>query len=329
MTAAGLPFQSVAAAPIVGVAPHKLPLHAARLLRGLIACMGLIGRRRPDAILVTGGYVSVPVAVAAWLRRVPLAVFLPDVVPGRAVALAAALADLIMVSREEATAVVKGRRVIVTGYPVRSAIRTARSDASRDHFGVPRRGNVLLVFGGSQGARRINEAVVAAAGPLLDDAWIIHVTGHLDHDMVVEARRGMGPKRAARWIVRSYLGDADMAAALAAADLAVSRAGAAVLGEFPARGLPAILVPLELAAGHQANNAAVLAGAGAAVVLDNAGLSGDVLAEAVGGLFSDPARRASMAAAAATLDEPGAAAAVWQGFAALASRDASLEGRAQ
>jgi UDP-N-acetylglucosamine--N-acetylmuramyl-(pentapeptide) pyrophosphoryl-undecaprenol N-acetylglucosamine transferase len=128
---------------------------------------------------------------------------------------------------------------------------------------------------------------------------------------------------ASRWHVHEYLGGADMALALAAADLVISRAGASILGEYPARGLPALLVPLGIAGGHQSANARVLEEAGAAIVIPNDRVDGHRLVDAVNELLDDPARLRAMAEASRGLDTPGAAERIWAAVADLALREAA------
>jgi UDP-N-acetylglucosamine--N-acetylmuramyl-(pentapeptide) pyrophosphoryl-undecaprenol N-acetylglucosamine transferase len=321
----GVRFRALDAGPIVGVSPVRLVANGGRILHGALQAWRLMGRERPDAVLVTGGYVSVPVAVAARLRSVPLVVFLPDVVPGRAVRLMAAMARRVAVSTARSLAYFPGGRALETGYPVRPEIRAADRRASRARLGLSPFGRVLLAFGGSRGARTINNAVLASIPCLVDRAEVLHVTGRLDFDAVERARAQMAPATTKRYHAYAYLEADDMAAALAACDLVVSRAGAAVLAEYAARGLPAILVPLAIAGGHQAANAAALVDAGAAVAVADANLTPEALTAAVTGLLADPAKLEAMASASRALDRPDAARAVWQVTeqAALASHSAA------
>jgi UDP-N-acetylglucosamine--N-acetylmuramyl-(pentapeptide) pyrophosphoryl-undecaprenol N-acetylglucosamine transferase len=271
-----------------------------------------MARSRPDVVLVTGGYVCVPVALAARLRAVPVVVFLPDVVPGRAVRLIAALSSRVATSSERSFRFLPAGKAVETGYPVRAAVRAADRLSARRRFGIGADSPLLLVFGGSRGARRINEALLATAPRLLEQMAIIHVAGRLDFDAVARASGAFAPALAERYRVFPFLDAEDMSLALAAADLAVSRAGAAVMGEYPARGLPAILVPLAIAAGHQSANAAVLVEAGAATVIDDADLTGSALAGSVTALLRDPARLAAMSAASRRIDKPEAARSIWR-----------------
>jgi UDP-N-acetylglucosamine--N-acetylmuramyl-(pentapeptide) pyrophosphoryl-undecaprenol N-acetylglucosamine transferase len=306
-----MPFEAVSAGPIVGVGPIELVHSALKLVRGTWQSWRLLGRIRPDCVLVTGGYVCVPVAFGAWLRRIPLAVFLPDVRPGRAVSLVAKIADRVAVTSESAVRHLPRGKTLVTGYPVRRAVRNATRAEARRRFGLADDRPVVLVFGGSQGARSLHEAVAAAATRLLGSASLLHIAGARGHEAARDARQTLPHELRAEYQLSEYLHDEDMAAALAAADLVVSRAGAAVLGEFAARGLPAVLVPLPIAGGHQRLNADVLAEAGAAVIVTDDQLDGESLADTVERILADDQRLADMARASRSLDRPDAAERVW------------------
>jgi UDP-N-acetylglucosamine--N-acetylmuramyl-(pentapeptide) pyrophosphoryl-undecaprenol N-acetylglucosamine transferase len=318
VTARGLDFRSVSAGSLVDASPARFARNSLALARGSWQAFGALGRDRPDVALVTGGYTSVPVAVAAWLRRLPLAVYLPDVVPGLAVRLIARLADRVLVTSEAARAHLPAAKVVATGYPVRAELRRAERVASRRRLGLPPDGLVLLVFGGSQGARHINQALLRLAPEVLPLAEVVHVSGRTDADAVAAAHAALPAELAARHHLYSYLDTDDMAAALAAADLVVCRAGAATLGELPARGLPAILVPLAISRRHQDANAAVLAEAGAAVWVADEELDTDRFREVLLELLADPARRQAMGEAARRLDRPEAARAIWRELERLA-----------
>jgi UDP-N-acetylglucosamine--N-acetylmuramyl-(pentapeptide) pyrophosphoryl-undecaprenol N-acetylglucosamine transferase len=311
VSARGLVFRPLAAAPLVGVGPLGALRNLVTLARGTAQAWHAAAVDRPSAALVTGGYVSVPVALAAWLRRIPLLVYLPDVRPGRAVATIAKIADCVAVTVPEACGELPAGKCVVTGYPVRPALRAVDRAAGRAALGLAADRPVLLVFGGSQGARRLNEAVVAAAPELLGRCQVVHLTGPKDLAAVRAARGELPGELARHWHAHEYLHDAEMAAALAGSDLAVCRAGAATLGELPAVGLPAVLVPLPISGGHQAPNARVLEAAGAAEVVPDAELDGPRLLAVVGSLLGSPGRLAAMAEAMARLDRPGAAEAIW------------------
>jgi UDP-N-acetylglucosamine--N-acetylmuramyl-(pentapeptide) pyrophosphoryl-undecaprenol N-acetylglucosamine transferase len=290
---AGLAFEAIDAAGIRGRGPLQAVHNLLRLAWGVSQAYRIIGRFQPNAILTTGGYVSAPVAVAGRLAHVPLVIYLPDVVPGLAIRVLARFAQVVAVSVEQSRAYLPSAKVQVTGYPVRRDLLTAVRERARERLGLASEEPVVLVFGGSRGARRINQAVSAALDSLLALARIVHVSGRLDIDELTRQRESLPPNLKERYHLFEYLHD-EMIDALAAADLAVSRAGAATLGEFPARSLPAVLVPYPYAGAHQAENAAVLADRGAAVVVRDEDLTGERLLDTVQGLLADKERLAAM-----------------------------------
>lgn len=322
VTARGVAFEPVATGPIVGAGALGTLRSAWRMAAGTATAWRAMRAGRPDVVLVTGGYVSVPAALAARLARVPLVVFLPDVRPGRAVAAIARLADRILVTHGDARAHLPAGRVTVTGYPVRPAVRAAVRADARTRLGLAPDERLLLVFGGSQGARRLNEAVAAAAPRLAGRCAILHAAGPHGIEAARARREALPDGARARYRLEAFLDEAAMADALAAADLAVCRAGASTLGELPARALPSILVPLPISGGHQWPNARVLEGAGAAVVVPDEALDGERLADEVLALLDAPDRLDGMRRAAAALDAPRAAEAIGAALARLAERAA-------
>ena len=254
----------------------------------------LLGELRPAAVLGGGGYVAGPVGLAAVLRRVPLVLSEADSHLGltnRVLARAARRVCLAFPIDGRS-----GARYRVTGRPVPA--RDGDRAAARARFGLGADEQLLLVFGGSLGARSINEAAFAAFAAQAP-CRVLHVSGQRDHGDL--AARDHGP----HYDLQPYLGD--FGDALAAATLTVARSGGSVF-EIAAAGLPAILVPYPSAAGdHQAGNAAWMERAGAAVVVPDAELSGPGLAELAGALLADPERLAAMGAAASSLARPDAA----------------------
>ncbi len=302
---AGFPFRGIAAGALRGKSPWAIALNLARLGLGLAQSIAVLRSFRPGAVLATGGYVSVPVAAAAWLLRVPSLVYLPDVEPGLAVRLLSRLVGRVAVTCEESRRFLPAGKTVVTGYPVRAQLRSMDKAEARRLLGLPQDGRVLLVLGGSRGARSVNVAVSRALESLLEICVIVHSSGAMDYD-AMKAKRGALPlPQRERYRLYPYL-SAELAAALSAADLAVSRAGASTMGEFPAFGLPSLLVPYPFAGAHQRRNADHLASRGAAVVLDNADL--DRLPGLVAQLLGDDERLRGMAHATSVVARPTAAA---------------------
>lgn len=305
VTREGIEFEAIEGAAVVGVGLWRGGLGLARLAWGALQAMGIIRRFRPDALFVTGGYTAISVAIACRLMRIPIVVYLPDIEPGSAVRVVARFAATVAVTAEESRKYLANQRVVVTGYPVRPSIANAERTAAARHFGLRGDRPVVMVFGGSRGARSINMAVLGVLEELLDICELIHVSGSLDWQAVEEKRGHLPPGKQALYHAFPYLHD-DMGLAMSAADLAVARAGASVLGELPMLGLGAILVPYPYAWRYQKVNADYLATRGAAVRLKDEELS-MTLASTIRELLNDPQRMAAMKSAARALATPDAA----------------------
>lgn len=304
---AGIAFTAVPAAGIHGVGPRQLPGNLWRLALGVPAARREIARFQPDVLLFTGGYVGVPVALAAGRR--PKVVFVPDIEPGLALKFVSRGAAAVCVTAEESRPFYSAsRRVVVSGYPVRADLRTVGRAEARARLGLDSDGPVLLVSGGSRGARSINTAVWSCLEDLLQSAQVVHVTGELDWPRVDAVRQRLEGTLGRRYHPHAYLHE-EMGLALAAADLAVARAGASALGELPLFGLPAALVPYPHAWRYQRLNAQHLARSGAAVVLDDGALGAELL-PTVRSLLGDAERLRSMSEAARRLSRPEAAPAI-------------------
>lgn len=275
-----------------------------RLLASLPQALARLLRWRPDVIYTTGGYVAIPILAAAALLRIPSLLWEGNRVPGRSVRLSARLAAVRAVSYASAQ---PGLPVptYLTGTPIRELGGVDPAEA-RQRLGIPLGLPVMLVFGGSQSVRRLDEAMAVAMADLVERCAIVHVTGPSSFARAQE-RRGLLPAEyQARYQPFSFLHE-DMAAALTVADLLVGRAGSSTLAEAAAAGLPMIVVPYPHAAAHQRANAAEMVAAGAAVLVEDADLDGQALLAASDLLRSD--RLATMATAARSLGRPGATAA--------------------
>jgi undecaprenyldiphospho-muramoylpentapeptide beta-N-acetylglucosaminyltransferase len=300
----GIAFTAVPAAGVHGVGPRQLPGNLLRLARGVPAARRVISRFQPDVLLFTGGYVGVPVSLAAGRR--PKVAYVPDIEPGLALKVVSRGAHAVCVTAEEGRGFYPSRqRVVVTGYPTRPALQQADKPQARLRLGLQEEIPVLLVFGGSRGARSINEALWSCLQDVLATAQVVHVTGELDWPRVAAIREHLEGALGRRYHPYAYLHE-KMGLALAAADLAVARAGASTLGELPLFGLPAALVPYPYAWRYQALNAEHLARNGAAIVLEDPKL-GEQLLPTVRSLLGDAGRLQGMAEAARRLARPEAA----------------------
>jgi UDP-N-acetylglucosamine--N-acetylmuramyl-(pentapeptide) pyrophosphoryl-undecaprenol N-acetylglucosamine transferase len=279
----------------------------------------ILAAERPAAILTTGGYVAVPVLLAAAPLRIPVVLWEGNAIPGRAVRTTARLADALAVSYEAAGRALAAAHVptYVTGTPIRDVTEIGRAEA-RQRLDLPPDVPVILIFGGSQAVRRFNAAVAGALPRLVERVHVLHVTGDSAYAAALTERERLPVERRDRYRPFPFLRE-DMLAALVATDLVVGRAGSSTLAEVTALGIPSVIVPYPHAGAHQGANAATLADAGAARVVPDEAFDANELVGATELLFDDAARSA-MAAAARGLGRPGAADAVAALTLALAAR---------
>jgi UDP-N-acetylglucosamine--N-acetylmuramyl-(pentapeptide) pyrophosphoryl-undecaprenol N-acetylglucosamine transferase len=293
--------------PIAGFTRRPSPALVRALLlaaRAPRACAGILAARRPDVVLGGGSYVAGPMVFAAARRRIPAAVMEADAHLGLANRLAAPFARRVFLSfplpgRD-------GLKYRVTGRPIPARSRPTSREEGRRVFGLPADGPVLLVFGGSLGARLLNELAVEAFAA--DGPAVLHLCGTRDFE---ELRL-----RVSRPDYRLVGFTEEFGAALGAADLVLARAGGSVW-ELAAAGKPAVLVPGEFAtAGHQAKNAAYFAGGGAVVVPE---AEVERVPSLLRSLLDDPERLDEMAAAIRRLARPNAADEIAEELVALAA----------
>jgi UDP-N-acetylglucosamine--N-acetylmuramyl-(pentapeptide) pyrophosphoryl-undecaprenol N-acetylglucosamine transferase len=311
---AGFPLEVVEALPFarrLSLATLRAPITA---LRAAARSRGVI--RGADVVLGMGGYVSVPVSLAARRERVPLVLHEQNALPGLANRLAARWARAVAVSfGETADRFPRRARTVLTGNPVREEVVRVRGDrdalaaAARRELGLEEERRTLVVFGGSQGALRLNRAGIDLASLLDDrgDLQLLLITGPRHHEEV----RRLLPRRGAALLVRTapFLERMEMAYALA--DLVLSRAGATTVAELAVCGLPAILVPYPYATGrHQEANARALERAGGAVVLLDDAATGEALGRRILSILDDAGRLLSMARSSERFGRPEAADAV-------------------
>ncbi len=301
---AGIPFTSIPAAGMHGVGWRKTPGNAMQLMRGWRAARSLIREYQPDVLFFTGGYVAVPVAFAGGKTRT--ACFVPDVEPALALQVISRRSDIIAITTDESRMYYKkGKKIIVSGYPTRWDAATHHREDARKSFDLEEGPPVILVFGGSRGARSINTALWNVLPEVLALAEVLHITGELDWPETSSRQVELPADLVHRYHPYAYLHE-EMASALAAADLVVSRAGAATMGEYPLFGLPAVLVPYPHAWRYQKTNASFLEREGAAIVLEDTALP-ERLLPVLRGLLSDDARLSAMSAASRSLARPDAA----------------------
>ncbi|HUS69389.1 MAG TPA: undecaprenyldiphospho-muramoylpentapeptide beta-N-acetylglucosaminyltransferase [Anaerolineae bacterium] len=302
---AGLPFRGISTARFEEATPWTLPLRLARLARGTIQSINIMDEFQPQALLATGGYVCAPPMLAARIKRVPSVMYLPDLRPGMAIRLLGRYATLVAVSFDRSRSYFARGKAVVTGYPVRKELLEADKSASRRRLGLDEDKKVVLVLGGSQGAHSINAAISSALADLVEVCQIVHISGEADAPWLCSRRSELPKSVAQRYRVYPYLHE-EMIDALAAADLAVARAGAATTGEFPALGLPSILVPYPYAGLHQNLNADHMVDHEAAIRVDDADLAQGILGETIFGLLTHEERLSQLADGARRLAQPDA-----------------------
>lgn len=306
---AGLTLQRITGGAIVGVPLTTALKNGVKLAWSVVLSGRIMKQFRPDVVFLTGGYMSVPVALAAWLRRIPALVYLPDLEPGAAIKFIGRFVQTIAATfQESAQYFPAGKEVVETGYPVRVELRQAatldKSEALRVFNLTPER-KTLFVFGGSRGARSINNALMRRLPNYLETFQVIHISGTLTWSDV-EAYTQQLPDHLKRYYrPYPYLHE-EMGAAFRAADLIVARAGASMLGEGPMFGTPAILVPYPHAWRYQKVNADYLAERDAAVRLDDEKLETE-LWPTVSELMKNDGKRNQMVQAAYELRSPNAA----------------------
>lgn len=299
---AGLRFETVpAVAKPPTLSPRMLPF-LGKLWFSARHCRRLLRDFGADAVLGMGGFTSLPPVYAA--HRLGLRTFIHDsnARPGRANVLTSRFCTRVFLGMDAARQYFHGRPCETTGTPVRPEILSLPDRrAAAAHFGLDPQRPIIVVTGGSQGARRLNELAAAAAADLPPDTQVLHIAGTLDFQRVSDIAR----HRAGYHV----LGFCDhMGAAYAVADLIIARAGASSLTEIAQAGRPAILVPYPYAADdHQTRNAEVFATAGAAKLVQERDLSATRLATLADDILNRPAIRADMAAAARALAVPDAA----------------------
>jgi len=325
-----IPYETIPAAGVHGVGLRHLPGNLLQLLRGFFKSRKLLDTFRPNVLLFTGGFIAVPMALAAI--KYPSLLFVPDIEPGLALKSIARFADHIAVSAEDSFKFYsRSDNISITGYPVRKDLKRWNKQQALQLLGLKPNIPILFVFGGSKGARSINHALEPIIETLLQTMQVIHITGKLDWDEYEHKKKDMienkvDPDLVERYKVFPYLHE-QMGAAFNVADLVVSRSGASILGEFPAFGLPAILVPYPHAWQYQYVNAEYLETQGAAIIVRDGELSKKLLST-ISEVMRNPYKREEMSQAMRKLDKPEAAENIYRLLKGLVFQSAK-EGREQ
>jgi len=269
--------------------------------RGFIQAFGILKSWKPDVVIGTGGFVCGPVVLAAALKKIPTLIHEQNALPGITNRILAKFVDRVAVTFKESLKYFPpSPKIILTGLPVRPEILSASRQEGLKKLGIESSRFLLLSFGGSRGARRINKAMVSVLKRYGGERGlhVLHVTGTSGYDEFLQDCRTAGIDLAnnGNFTITPYL--YNMQDALAAADLVVSRAGAATCAEITALGIPAILVPYPFAAeNHQEYNALALEKEGAAIMILDHELKGDLLCSTIDALLKDRSKLSSMAEA--------------------------------
>ncbi len=293
--AQGFQFQSILAQGFMG----KPMLGKVRALfyifAGIFQSISHLKRFSPDLVIGIGGYTAGPVMMAAFLLRIKRVILEPNLIPGMMNKVLAPFVHLTVTAFHETKHFLRARNIACLGVPVRAEIlgvKTARADAQK----------TLLILGGSQGAHRINQALIQAM-PFLENApiSILHQTGEKDFVEVTDAYK----KYTVNARVLKFI--ENMAEAYATSNFVISRAGAGTLSELAAVGLPALLIPFPYAKGHQEKNAEPFLKAGAAEMILDKDLTGKKVAERILSWVEHPNKLSKMAEASKNLGHPDAA----------------------
>jgi len=284
LTPLNIDYQSIPAGGIHGVSLKKMPKNILDLINGYRAAKTILRQFKPDVVFYTGGYLGVPMALAA--RNIPSVVFIPDIEPGLALKIITRYADRIAVSTNQSIKYFKDEtKTKVTGYPLREEIKKWTRVQSKKYFNIKNSEKVLLVFGGSKGALSINNALISNLEKLTQEMHVIHITGIANWKETQKKTKSLQLGSSNRYHPYPFL-HTEMGAALAASDLVVCRAGASTIGELPHFGLPAILVPYPHAWHYQHQNAAYIAESGGAIILEDANISDSLYLKIIS-LFRD------------------------------------------
>lgn len=292
---------------VQGVAGKSLSSKLSGMWKVLVAIFesrAILKDTKPDLVVGSGGYVSVAPVVAAWLMSIPTVVLEQNIVPGLANRTLAKVADLVAVTYMESMPEFPKYKTVLTGNPVRESIMTGDREQARMLFKLDSKRQTVLVLGGSSGAKRINEALMASLDQLLDvrgQVQFIHQTGETQYERMKKMYASLGFRAACAPFFHH------MAEAYALADIVLSRAGATTLAELTALGKPAILVPYPYAGAHQEHNARKLHDMGAGRMVLDADLDGQSLAACIKEFMQSGALRKDMRERARTLGRPDAA----------------------
>ena len=309
---AGLPFHAIATGKLRRYWDwQNVPDLALRAPAGAVQAWALLRRLRPSVVFATGGFVSLPASIAAWMLGIPVVIHEQTSVPGLANRIAGRFARHIALAFPP-DGTFPEARVTVTGNPLRPELAGGSRDEACRRFGLDPGAPIVYVTGGSLGSHRINRTVGAVLDELLETCQVIHQCGDNretgDHAWLGERRRALARSRQARYALTTYVG-AELRHVYAAADLVVGRSGAGTVNECCQLGRAAVYIPLPGTSGEeQTENARLVEAAGGAILVPQTALTAAGLLGVVRELSSDAARLRAMGARAQSLAVPDAAA---------------------
>ena len=264
---------------------------------------------KPDVVFGTGGYVSGPVLIATTLLKIPFIIHDPDAHPGIVNKFMSRWASTVSISFEQAKQYLKAKNIVLNGNPIRANFMHVDKKSALKELNLSAEKKTILVIGGSQGAKSINNSILASAAELINKNFqIIHQTGAKNYEKYMEALSETHPELIDNpcYLVKPFFNKMELT--LNAADIAVSRAGSLSLSELNLCELPSILIPFPYAAAdHQRFNARAMEEAGAAVYLEDSDCTGEKLLEIITGLFDSPEKLEQMKNANKALAKPNAA----------------------
>lgn len=326
--AAGVPLKTIQAGKLQRFVSWRTVAGVARVPVGMAQAIGIVRAFRPDVAFTSGGYVAVPAGLAARLNRTPLLMHQQDVPPNLSNKLLAPLATRISVAFADSLRYFPSQKTVQLGNPIRQAILDVRDvlpQQARTALGLAPDVPLVLVTGGSQGARHLNQTVCHALPELLKQCQVLHISGsnlfNETRDLTEQTLAGVESETRQRYRLEPYM-DEEMPLALQAADLVLCRSGASVLSELAVLGKPSVLVPLPPALGSspQEANAAMFQREHAAEVILNDLLKPEAMVERVTYILSQPACLQTMSQAAIALAKPNATQEIVETIVTLAKR---------
>ncbi len=326
--AAGVPLKTIQAGKLQRFVSWRTVAGVARVPVGMAQAIGIVRAFRPDVAFTSGGYVAVPAGLAARLNRTPLLMHQQDVPPNLSNKLLAPLATRISVAFADSLRYFPSQKTVQLGNPIRQAIldvHTVSLQQARTELGLAPNIPLVLVTGGSQGARHLNQTVCHALPELLKQCQVLHISGsnlfNETRTLSEQTLADVESETRQRYRLVPYM-DEQMPLALQAADLVLCRSGASVLSELAVLGKPSILVPLPPALGSspQEANAAMFQREQAAEVILNDLLKPEAMVERVTYILSQPAYLQKMSHAAMKLAKPDATQEIVETIVTLAKR---------